>query len=132
MTIGFAKRRALVVLFAAALIYSRSARADGFSATASVNTCEMQGGGFPSGLFNCSGIGGTLLSSLTAEASETFFGSNGKTTVTGIAAMNGPTLSATPRILIPGNGVSAGNNTFSAGVDAEWNDTLTNTGTRDR
>ena len=97
MTIGFAKRRVLIVLFAAALIYSRSARADGFSATASVNTCEIQGGGFPSGLFNCPGIGGALLSSMTAQASETLFGSNGKTTVTGIAAVNGPTLSATVR-----------------------------------
>jgi hypothetical protein len=80
----------LFALFVAALIYSRSARADGFSATAAVDTCEIQGGGFPSGLFNCPGIGGALLSSMTAQASETLFGSNGKTTVTGIAAVNGP------------------------------------------
>lgn len=115
-------RTIFLILFL--LLLPAYVRADGFSATASVSTCEIPGGGGGPGV-NCPGVGGTFPSSMTAQASGTLISSNGKTNITGNATVNGPSLSVSSQIQSSGNGVSAGINSYSVSADAGWNDTLT-------
>jgi hypothetical protein len=113
-----------ILLISSLLLISTCARADGFSATAAVSTCEIPGGGGGPGV-NCPGVGGTLPSSMTAQASGTLISSNGKTSMTGNATVNGPSLSVSSQIQSSGNGVNAGINSYSVTANAGWNDTLT-------
>jgi hypothetical protein len=62
---------------------------------------------------------------MTAQASGTLISSNGKTSITGNATVNGPSLTVSTQIQSSGNGVNAGINSYSASADTEWDDTLT-------